>query len=165
MCAAKDYRLHAVFSDAFSLEKRRTMQAYGAIITDVPSDGGKITEALIKAMIDQAGRISEAPGHWWADQLNNRDAIAGYHALGDEIWDQTDGEIDAFVHAVGIAHSIHGVTDSLQRHGFGGQVFAVEPAESAVLSGSRVARTGSRGWGSASCHPSGSPSAWKRSRR
>jgi cysteine synthase A len=134
VCAAKGYQLHAVFSDAFSVEKRRTMQAYGARITDVPSDGGKITEALIKAMIDRAGRISEEPGHWWADQLNNHDAIAGYHALGDEIWEQTAGGIDAFVHAVGTAHSIHGVTDSLQRHGFGGHVVAVEPAESAVLS-------------------------------
>ena len=135
VCAARGYGFHAVFSDAFSYEKRHTMRAFGARITDVVSDGGRITQALIKAMIERARQISDQPGHWWADQLNNHDAIGGYHGLGDEIWEQTGGGIDAFVHAVGTAHSIHGVTDSLQRHGFGGQVIAVEPAESAVLSG------------------------------
>lgn len=135
VCAAKGYRFHAVFSDAFSDEKRYTMQTFGAHITDVASDHGHITQALIKAMIERAGELSDQPGHWWADQLNNADAIGGYHALGEEIWEQTSGQLDAFVHAVGTAHSIHGVTDTLQGHGFAGQVIAVEPAESAVLSG------------------------------
>src|SRR6185436_13907797 len=51
VCAALGYKAHFVFSDAFSDEKRRTMEAYGATLTDVPSDGKKITERLIKTMI------------------------------------------------------------------------------------------------------------------
>ena len=47
-----------------------------------------------------ARRSQARPGHWWADQLNNRDAITGYHALGEEIWEQTNGTVDAFVHMV-----------------------------------------------------------------
>lgn len=135
VCAALGYGLEIVFSDAFSDEKRVTMEAFGAHITDVPSDERRITGTLIKEMIATAGRLSQRPGHWWCDQLNNHDAIAGYAPLGEEIWRQTDGRVDALVHAVGTAHSIHGAGDVLRRHDPALQVFAVEPAESAVLSG------------------------------
>jgi cysteine synthase A len=135
VCAAKGYHLEIVFSDAFSDEKRRTMQAFGARITDVPSDSGKITEALIKAMISTAAEISRRPRHWYCDQLNNHDAIEGYLPLGEELWRQSDGHVDAFVHAVGTAHAMHGVTRSLWSHSRGIRIVAVEPAESAVLSG------------------------------
>lgn len=135
VCAAKGYNLQVVFSDAFSQEKRRTMQALGASIMDVPSDQKGITEKLIREMIATAGELSQRPGHWWCDQLTNDDAIAGYHALGEEAWEQSGGRLDAFVHAVGTAHSIHGVARAIRRHHPGLRVIAVEPAESAVLSG------------------------------
>jgi cysteine synthase A len=135
LCAAKGYGLEIVFSDAFSDEKRRTMQAFGARITDVPSDGKRITEALIREMIRTAGEISQRPKHWWCDQLNNHDAQAGYVPLGEEIWSQTAGRVSAFVHAVSTAHSIHGVTQALWAHDRGIEIVAVEPDESAVLSG------------------------------
>ncbi len=138
VCAALGYRLHIVFSDAFSVEKRRTMRAFGAVIEDVPSDAGRITESLIKSMIDRAGEIASQTGHWWCDQLNNHDAILGYMPLGEEIWTQTEGRIDAFVHAVGTAHSIHGTARTLRAHGAALHVTAVEPAESAVLSGGQT---------------------------
>lgn len=135
VCAALGYNLEVVFSDAFSEEKLRTMTALGAHITIVPSDEGRITEGLIKEMIRVAGEVAERPDHWWCDQLNNTDAIAGYLPMGEEIWAQTGGEVNAFVHAVGTAHSIHGVTQSLWAHDERIRVVAVEPAESAVLSG------------------------------
>jgi cysteine synthase len=135
VAAALGYSSHFVFSDAFSDEKRRTMQAYGARITEVPSEGKGITEQLIKRMIATAGEISRQPNHWWSDQLNNRDGEGGYHALGDEAWQQSGGRIDAFVHAVSTAHSIHGTAAALRRYNPELTVTAVEPAESAVLSG------------------------------
>ena len=135
VCAAKGYRLHIVSSDAFSEEKMRTMRAFGAEITLVPSDNKRITESLIKELIATAGRISAQPGHWWVDQLNNREAITGYYPLGEEIWIQTEGNVDAFVQAVATAHSIHGVTKALREYKPDLHVAAVEPAESAVLSG------------------------------
>ena len=134
-CAAKGYRFHAVFSDAFSDEKRLTMRVFGAHITDVRSDNKKITEKLIKEMIETSRVISQKPGHWWSDQLNNRDAITGYYPLGEEIWNQLDGNVDAFVQVVGTAHSIHGASKSIREHKPDVHVTAVEPAESAVLSG------------------------------
>jgi cysteine synthase A len=135
VCAALGYQAHFVFSDAFSDEKRYTMRAYGAEITDVPSDNKKITEQLIRRMISTAEEISRQPGHWWCDQLNNRDGEAGYHPLGEEIWQQAGQRVDAFVHAVSTAHSIHGTAHALRRYNPQVRVFAVEPAESAVLSG------------------------------
>ena len=135
VCAALGYGLHIVFSDAFSVEKGRTMRAFGAVVEEVPSDAGQINAALIKAMIVRAGEVAAQPGRWWCDQLNNHDAIAGYLPLGEEIWTQTNGRIDAFVHAVGTAHSIHGAATALRSHGSPIHVTAVEPAESAVLSG------------------------------
>ncbi len=135
VCAALGYRLHVAFSNAFSDEKRRTMEAFGARITDVPSDGGRITEALIKAMIATSQDLAAKPGHWWCDQLNNHDATEGYVPMGQEIWRQADGTVDAFVHAVGTAHSIHGVARALRTHRPDIAVTAVEPSESAVLSG------------------------------
>jgi cysteine synthase len=77
VCAAKGYGIEIVFSDAFSDEKRRMMRSFGARITDVASESGKINEALVKAMIRTADEISRRPGHWYSDQLNNHDAIAG----------------------------------------------------------------------------------------
>lgn len=135
VCAAKGYRLHVVFSDAFSDEKRRTMEALGATVEDVPSDHGRITEQLIKAMIARAGELSGEPGHWACDQLNNHDASMGYLDLGLEIWQQSYGRVDAFVQFVGTAHSIHGTARGLRTHLPGVRIIAVEPAESAVLSG------------------------------
>lgn len=135
VCSVLGYSLDVVFSDAFSTEKRRTMQAFGARIVDVPSDHGQITEKLIKGMIAKAGELSLQPNYWYCDQLNNHDAVGGYLPLGEEIWHQTGGKIDAFVHAVGTAHAIHGATEALWAHASAIEVVAVEPQESAVLSG------------------------------
>jgi cysteine synthase A len=135
VCAAKGYRLRIVFSDAFSQEKAQMMVAMGAEIQIVPSHGKGITEELIKAMIEQAREISQQPGYWWSDQFNNRDAIHGYYPLGEEIWRQAGGMLDAFVHVVGTAHSLHGATEALWEHNPHIHITAVEPTESPVLSG------------------------------
>ena len=135
VCAAKGYRCKIVTSDAFSEEKTRTAQAFGAEVTLIPSEGGKITEQLIRKMMDAARQISQQPGHWWFDQLNNADAAPGYSGMGEEIWQQANGKVDAFVQSVGSAHSLNGVARVLREHNPTVQVVAVEPAESAVLSG------------------------------
>lgn len=135
VCAAKGYSLKIVTSDAFSEEKTRTTQALGAQIVLIPSDNKQITEGLIKRMIDIAQQISQEPGHWWFDQLNNPDAAAGYYSMGEEIWEQTGGKVDAFVQSVGSAHSLNGVTKILREHNPHLYVAAAEPAEAAILSG------------------------------
>ena len=135
VCAAKGYRLRIVTSDAFSREKLDHMAALGAELTLVPSEGGLTTKKLILDMIEAARELSREPHTYWTDQLNNHDSIAGYHPLGEEIWSQTKGEVDAFVHCVGTAASSRGVATVLKRHKPGVRIVAVEPAESSVLLG------------------------------
>jgi cysteine synthase len=135
VCAAKGYRIHIVSSDAFSQEKLDHMTALGAELTLVPSEGGLTTKKLILEMIEAARELSAQPNTYWTDQLRNYDSIAGYQSLGEEIWSQTEGRVDAFVHSVGTAASIRGVGSVLKRHDPNVKIVAVEPGESAVLGG------------------------------
>jgi cysteine synthase A len=137
VCAAKGYRIRIVTSDAFSQEKRDHMAALGAELVLVPSEGGLTTKKLILDMVEKARELSREPDTFWTDQLNNHDAIAGYHALAEEIWLQMEGRVDAFVHTVGTAASLRGVSAVLKRHNPNVQIIAVEPAESSVLLGGR----------------------------
>ena len=137
VCAAKEYPIHVVSSKAFSQEKLDHMVAYGAKLTLVPYDGGGITKQLILDMIETAKKLSLKPNTYWTNQLNNTDSIAGYFPLGEEIWSQTNGEIDAFVQSVGTAASLRGVATVLKRHNPKIKIIAVEPQESCVLSGGK----------------------------
>ncbi len=135
ICIAKGYRLHIVTSDAFSIDKRNQMEAFGATLQLVPSENGKTTKSLILKMIDLAKSVSEEPDTYWPNQLSNRDSIAGYHSLGHEIWNDMGGNVDAFVHSVGSSASFQGVGTILRQRRSNIDLVAVEPAESAVLSG------------------------------
>ncbi|HKP74296.1 MAG TPA: cysteine synthase family protein [Longimicrobiaceae bacterium] len=135
VCAAKGYPIHIVSSDAFAREKLDQMRAFGAELTLVPSEGGRTTKKLILEMIEAARALSREPNTYWTDQLNNHDSIAGYHPLGEEIWAQTEGKVAAFVQSVGTAASLRGVASVLRRHRADVRIVAVEPGESAVLSG------------------------------
>jgi len=135
VCAVKGYPLEIVTSDAFSIEKRSHMRAFGANLTVVKSVRGGMNEALTRNMIETARRIRERTDGFWTDQLNNRDQLPAYAAMGEEIWRQTGGRIDAFVQGVGTAASLIGVAQALRRHDPKISIVAVEPVESAVLSG------------------------------
>jgi cysteine synthase A len=135
VCGVRGYRIRIVTSDAFSRKKLDQMAALGAELVLVPSEGGLTTKQLILDMIEAARVLSREPHTYWTDQLNNHDSIAGYHPLGEEIWRQTAGRVDAFVHCVGSAASIRGVASVLKRHDRDVRIVAVEPAESSVLLG------------------------------
>jgi cysteine synthase A len=135
ICVAKGYRLHIITSDAFSQDKLNQMAAFGAELTLIPSEGGLTTKKLILDMIEAAREFSQRPHTYWTDQLNNLDSIAGYYPLAEEIWNQTNGSIDAFVQSVGTAASSRGVATVLKSRNPKIKVIVVEPAESAVLSG------------------------------
>lgn len=135
VCAVRGYPLSIVTSDAFSPEKRSHMAALGAELTIVPSEGGGMDAALTRAMIEAARRIAGQTDGFWTDQLNNADQLSAYHRMGEEIWEQTGGRVDAFVQCTGTAASVRGVAEALRARRPGVVTVAVEPAESAVLSG------------------------------
>jgi cysteine synthase A len=68
----------------------------------------------------------------------NKDQLAAYHEMAEEIWIQTDGQIDGFVQSVGTAASLRGVGEALRRHTEQIRILAVEPSESPVLSGGQT---------------------------
>ena len=135
VAVALGYKCLLVTSDAFSTEKLSHMRALGADLQVLRSDNKKITVELVTALIETSRQLSQQPGHFFADQFNNSDVLTGYSALGDEIWIQTDGRIDAYVQGVGTGGSLRGTAEALRLHDAAIRVVAVEPAESPVLSG------------------------------
>lgn len=137
VCAVKGYPLHIVSSDAFSQEKLDHMKILGAKLQIVRSESGGMTEKLTRDMVEAARVITEGTGGFWTDQLKNTDQLAAYHKMADEIWTQTDGKIDGFVQMVGTAAALRGIGERLRRHNGKVRIVAVEPSESAVLSGGK----------------------------
>jgi cysteine synthase len=135
VCAAKRIPLQIVTSEASSKEKRAHMTALGARLTLVASPTGETTKALTLEMIETARRLAAAPGSYWTDQLNNTDQLPSYERMGEEIWEQTSGQVGAFVQSVGTAGSLRGISTRLRAHDEAVHIVAVEPEESAVLSG------------------------------
>lgn len=135
VCAVKGYPLEIVTSDAFAREKLEHMKVLGARLQIVRSESGGMTEKLTRDMIEAARNIAAKPGSFWTDQLNNTDQIAAYHKMAEEILTQAEGRIDGFVQSVGTAASLRGIAEILRRHNEQIRIVAVEPSESAVLSG------------------------------
>jgi cysteine synthase A len=138
VCAVKGYPLSIVSSDAFSPEKLGTMRAFGADLTVVPSDGGRITPDLFARMRAEVDRIVERDGAFWTDQFNNADALDGYAVLGREILAQAgDTNIDVFCGAVGTGGMLVGVSTAILAGGHPTRVVAFEPNTSPALTEGR----------------------------
>lgn len=135
VCAVKRHPLHIVSSDAFAREKLDQMRIFGAELEIVASDGGGMTEKLTRDMIEAARIVAEKTGAFWTDQMKNTDQLSAYHKLAAEIWSQAGAAMDGFVQSVGTAASLRGIGEGLRARKPDIQVVAVEPAESAVLSG------------------------------
>jgi cysteine synthase len=135
ICAVKRHPLHIVTSDAFAREKLDQMRIFGGKLQIVTSESGGMTGKLTRDMVGAARVVMEETGAYWTDQLQNTDQLSAYHAMAEEIWEQTRGEIDGFVQSVGTAASLRGMSEALRAHNEQIRIVAVEPAESAVLSG------------------------------
>jgi cysteine synthase A len=137
VCAVKGYPLRIVSSDAFAQEKLDHMRILGAKLQIVKSDSGGMTEKLTRDMVEAARVITAEIGAFRTDQLKNTDQLPAYHAMADEIWDQTDGKINGFVQMVGTAASLRGISERFRQRDEKIRIVAVEPAESPVLSGGK----------------------------
>jgi cysteine synthase len=137
VCAVKGYRFKVVSSDAFAEEKLRTMEAFGAELTMVPSREGRITPDLLPRMIAKAREIAASEPSYWTNQLYNRDSIKGYERIGQELVRQLD-RIDVFCGAVGTAGMTMGVARALRAAGSKARVVVLEPAAAALITGGPV---------------------------
>jgi cysteine synthase A len=159
VCAIKGYPLRIVSSDAFAEEKVLTMRAFGATVEIIHSPDG-ITPELIPRMRARAAEVAAETGGYQTDQFNNHDMVDGYEPLGDEMADQLDGRLDAYVGFVGTGGCFLGVTRALRRRIPTLGRIVVEPAESAVLSGGKPGTHRIEGGGAGFVPPQLSPDDW-----
>lgn len=132
VCAVKGYRFEPLSSDAFAQEKIRTMEAFGANVEIVPSDGGKVTPALFDRFKTRIAEMTTESGTFWTDQFHNADALNGYRSIGTELLEQL-GSIDACCGAVGTAGMLVGVSRALKEGGSRARIVALEPSTSPML--------------------------------
>jgi cysteine synthase len=134
VCAVKGYRFHVVSSDAFAVEKLQTMRAFGAQLTVIPSQGGKVTPDLIPRMMQRAKAIADSEPSYFTNQLHNADAAKGYEPIGHELVEQLSRPIHAFCASVGTAHMLMGVAHVLRRLAPSPRIVAFEPSSTPVIS-------------------------------
>ncbi|HEX7051057.1 MAG TPA: cysteine synthase A [Longimicrobiales bacterium] len=130
VAAARGYRLVLCLPSSMSIERKRTLRAYGAelVLTD--------PELRMLAAIKEAERIRDETGAYMPDQFANpANPEIHYRTTAPELWQAMDGRVDAFVYGTGTGGTISGVGRFLKEHDPAIQVIAVEPARSAVLSG------------------------------
>ena len=134
VAATRGYRVIIVMPDTMSIERRLLMKAYGAEL--VLTEGAKgMAGAIAKA--DELA--AEIPGSFVAGQFVNPANPAAHRATtGPEIWQDTDGQVDIFVAGAGTGGTITGVGGYLKEKNPAVRVVAVEPSDSAVLSGGKA---------------------------
>ena len=129
--AARGYKVVIVMPASMSVERRAIVRAFGAELVLTDPKGG------VSAAVAEAERIaSERPGAIIASQFTNPANPAAHVAhTGEEIWADTDGQVDVFVAGVGTGGTISGVAKVLKEKNPNVRIIAVQPAESPLLTG------------------------------
>lgn len=139
--AARGYKVIICLPETFSKERRAVLRALGAELVLTPAaDGVPGANARAQEIVDNT------PGAILASQFENEANPAIHRATtAEEIWTDTDGGVDIFVSAVGTGGTVTGVGQVLKQHKPEVKIYAVEAAESAVLSGEPKGKHGIQG--------------------
>ena len=131
VAAAKGYRLIITLPETFSVERRNIMKALGAELVLTPGAEG------MTGAINRAEQLASETPHSFLPQQFKNPANPAIHrtTTAEEIWRDTDGQVDIFIAGVGTGGTISGVGEALKQKKPGVQIIAVEPTDSPVLSG------------------------------
>lgn len=141
--AVKGYRLILTMPESMSDERKTLLRGLGATVVLTPAAGG------MAAAVAEAEKLArDVPGAVMLDQFANPANPATHYATtAEEIWRDTDGNVDVFVSAAGTGGTVTGVGRRLKELKPGIAVYAVEPSESPVLSGGQPGKHGIQGIG------------------
>ncbi|PIE03435.1 MAG: cysteine synthase A [Acidobacteria bacterium] len=130
LAAACGYKLKLTMPESMSTERKKILKAYGAELVLTPGEEG------MKGAIDKAEEIVEKEGGLHVRQFDNAANLKSHYTMtGPEIWTATEGRVNAFVAAVGTGGTLGGTGKYLKEQNPDIAIVAVEPADSAVLSG------------------------------
>jgi len=133
LAAVKGYHFMAVMPEYMTAERRQMMEAFGAEIVLTPAE-----EGFAGCLIKLEDLAASNPGAWLPRQFDNPDNTAAHREItGRKILEGVVGRIDAFISGVGTGGSLMGVAEALLKVYPNVQVIAVEPVESAVMSGGK----------------------------
>jgi cysteine synthase A len=142
VAASRGYRLVLTMPDTMSVERRKLLSALGAELVLTPGRGG------MTAAIDEAARLAEEEGYVLLQQFRNpANPEVHRRTTAEEIWADTDGQVDIVVCGVGTGGTITGIASALKERKPGLQAIAVEPVSSPVLSGGAAGPHGIQGIG------------------
>jgi len=141
VCAARGYRCILTMPESMSIERRKVLRALGAELVLTPAADG-MPGAIRKA--EQV--LSETPGGFMPQQFNNpANPEAHRRTTAEEIWNDTDGQVDIVIAGIGTGGTITGIAEVIKQRKPGFQAVAVEPLQSPVLSQMRAGKQMSPG--------------------
>src|SRR5512140_1235148 len=143
VCAARGYKCVLTMPDTFSKERRMLLRAYGAELILTPGAQG------MKGAIAKAEELAAADSRYFIPQQFQNPANPAIHrkTTAEEIWRDTDGQVDILISGVGTGGTITGVSEVIKERKPSFRAVAVEPTKSAVLSGGQPGRHAIQGIG------------------